>query len=51
VLDPGKIAFPNINSPRTQPIAHMSTGFPYLLDPKITSGALYHLVAIYSVLI
>jgi len=34
-----------------QPILHTSTGFSYLFDPKTISGALYHLVAIYSVLI
>jgi hypothetical protein len=51
VLVPGKMAFPFIISPRIHPILHISTGFVYLLDPRTISGALYHLVAIYSVFI
>lgn len=46
---PGKIAFPVINSPTIQPIDHMSTAFEYFVDPNSISGALYHLVATYSV--
>ena len=47
---PGKIAFPRYISPRMQPIDHISTAFVYLLDPSSISGALYHLVATYSVM-
>lgn len=33
-----------------QPTDHMSTAFVYLEDPSNISGALYHLVATYSVI-
>ena len=33
-----------------QPIDHMSTAFVYLVEPSNISGALYHLVATYSVI-
>ncbi len=32
-----------------QPMLHMSTPLVYVWDPKSISGALYHLVATYSV--
>jgi len=47
---PGNIAFPSIYSPNTQPTDQISTAFEYLLDPRTISGALYHLVATYSVI-
>ena len=46
---PGKMDFPLISSPKMQPTDHMSTAFEYLVDPSKISGALYHLVATYSV--
>jgi len=46
---PGKIAFPIINSPNIHPTLHISTAFEYFFDPNRISGALYHLVATYSV--
>lgn len=48
---PGKIAFPRYIYPKIQPMDHMSTALVYLLDPSSISGALYHLVATYSVII
>ena len=33
------------------PIDHISTALVYLVDPNKISGALYHLVATYSVII
>ena len=36
--------------PRMQPTDHMSTAFVYFLEPRRISGALYHLVATYSVI-
>ena len=51
VLVPGKIALPLHISPMIHPMDHISTGLWYLLEPKMISGALYHLVAMYSVLI
>lgn len=47
---PGKIAFPRYISPKIQPTDHISTALVYLLDPSKISGALYHLVATYSVM-
>jgi len=47
---PGNIAFPTIYSPNTQPTDQTSTAFEYLFDPRTISGALYHLVATYSVI-
>ena len=47
---PGKIALPTISSPNIQPIDHISTALVYLVDPSSISGALYHLVATYSVI-
>ena len=38
-------------SAKMHPTDHISIGLWYLLEPKMTSGALYHLVAMYSVLI
>ena len=49
MLVPGKIAFPVISSPRMQPTDHISTALVYLVEPNNISGALYHLVATYSV--
>ena len=46
---PGKRGCPEYNSQKTQPIAHTSTGVPYCVSPTKSSGALYHLVATYSV--
>jgi len=46
---PVKIAFPIINSPKIQPTDHISTALVYFVDPNKISGALYHLVATYSV--
>jgi len=45
------MAFPKYISPKMQPMDHMSTALVYLLDPKSISGALYHLVATYYVMI
>lgn len=47
---PGNIAFPRYISPKMQPTDHMSTALVYLLDPNKISGALYHLVATYYVM-
>lgn len=47
---PGKIAFPTINSPIIQPTLHISTALVYFVEPNKISGALYHLVATYSVI-
>lgn len=47
---PGKIAFPRYIYPKMHPIDHISTALVYLLDPSRISGALYHLVATYSVI-
>ena len=46
---PGKSDFPLISYPRIQPTDHMSTALEYLVDPNKIYGALYHLVATYSV--
>lgn len=46
---PGNIALPIIISPRMHPILHISTAFEYRYEPSNISGALYHLVATYSV--
>lgn len=43
------MAFPNNISPKMHPTLHMSTAFEYFYDPNRISGALYHLVATYSV--
>ena len=43
------MAFPLIISPNIQPTDHISTALEYLVEPKRISGALYHLVATYSV--
>ena len=47
---PGNNALPITNSPSMHPIDHISTAFVYLVDPNNISGALYHLVATYSVM-
>jgi hypothetical protein len=49
VIIPENIAFPATISPKIQPTLHISTAFEYLWEPKSISGALYHLVATYSV--
>lgn len=49
MLVPGKMAFPVISSPKIQPTDHISTALVYLVEPNNISGALYHLVATYSV--
>jgi hypothetical protein len=46
---PGKVDLPIINYPKIQPTDHMSTAFEYLVEPSKIYGALYHLVATYSV--
>lgn len=46
---PGNTALPIINSPKMQPTLHMSTALVYFVEPNRISGALYHLVATYSV--
>jgi len=46
---PGKMAFPMISSPKMHPTDHISTDLAYFVDPRRISGALYHLVATYSV--
>lgn len=46
---PGKRDFPLISSPKMQPTDHISTALEYFVDPSNISGALYHLVATYSV--
>lgn len=46
---PGKRDLPVISSPNMQPTDHMSTAFEYFVDPSKIYGALYHLVATYSV--
>ncbi len=46
---PGNKDFPVISSPKMQPTDHISTAFEYLVEPSSISGALYHLVATYSV--
>ena len=46
---PGKTGLPIINSPNMTPVLHISTALVYLVDPNSISGALYHLVATYSV--
>jgi hypothetical protein len=46
---PGKMDFPFINYPKMHPTDHISTALEYLVDPSKISGALYHLVATYSV--
>ena len=43
------MAFPITNSPKIQPTDHISTALEYLHEPNNISGALYHLVATYSV--
>lgn len=48
---PGKMALPRYSSPNMHPTDHISTAFVYLLDPSKISGARYHLVATYSVMI
>ena len=48
---PGKTAFPKYISPRIQPTDHISTAFVYFEEPNKISGALYHRVATYSVMI
>jgi hypothetical protein len=42
---PGKIGFPISISAKIQPMLQTSADLPYELDPRRTSGALYHLVA------
>jgi hypothetical protein len=37
---PGNIGFPPSNSPKMQPIDHISTPFVYFVEPKRISGAL-----------
>lgn len=49
VEEPGKIALPVMSSPMMQPTDHISTALEYFVDPSNISGALYHLVATYSV--
>jgi len=49
VLTPGKILFPIMSSPKMHPTLHISTAFVYFVLPSKISGALYHLVATYSV--
>ena len=44
------MALPVIISPKMQAIDHISMALVYLLEPNSTSGALYHLVAMYSVM-
>ena len=46
---PGNSDLPVINYPRMHPTDHISTAFEYFVDPKRIYGALYHLVATYSV--
>jgi hypothetical protein len=46
---PGKIGVFVINSAKMHPTLHISTALEYLFQFNKTSGALYHLVAIYSV--
>jgi hypothetical protein len=46
---PGKVDLPLINSPKIHPTDHISTAFEYFVDPRSIYGALYHLVATYSV--
>jgi len=46
---PGNMGFPIMISPSMQPKLQTSAGLEYFLDPRRISGALYHLVAIYSV--
>ena len=48
---PGNIAFPVNISPKMHPIDHISTAFVYFDEPNKIYGALYHLVATYSVII
>ena len=48
---PGNIAFPVYISPKMQPTDHISTALVYLEEPSSISGALYHLVATYYVMI
>ena len=43
------MGLPRSNSPRMQPMLHISTPFVYVWDPSSISGARYHLVATYSV--
>jgi len=42
---PGKIGCPMSSSARMHPTLHISVGFPYILEPRRTSGDRYHLVA------
>ena len=46
---PGNIALPVNSSPIMHPTLHRSTALVYFVDPSSISGALYHLVATYSV--
>lgn len=46
---PGKIDLPFINSPSIHPTDHISTALEYFVEPSKIYGALYHLVATYSV--
>ena len=55
---PGNMAFPTMSSPMMQPkiilinsipTDHISTALLYFVEPRRISGALYHLVATYSV--
>ncbi len=46
---PGNIDLPFISSPKMQPTDHISTAFEYFVEPSKIYGALYHLVATYSV--
>lgn len=46
---PGNTGFPKNISPRMHPTDHISTAFEYFEEPRSISGALYHLVATYSV--
>lgn len=48
---PGKMALPKYIYPKMQPTDHISTAFVYLEEPRRISGARYHLVATYSVMI
>ena len=46
---PGNVDLQIISYPKIHPTDHMSTAFEYLVEPNKIYGALYHLVATYSV--
>lgn len=46
---PGNNALERRSSPKIHPTDHMSTAFEYCVEPSKIYGALYHLVATYSV--